>query len=283
MIRLPPERIWKGTGENAAAGVPVDLELGVVEVDTAVGALAVIEIAGIGGDTSGKRLRDPVRTDHAAQARRHRHIELQSPVAEPGRQQQVVGGNLAGLERDAAVPVVHRLDRCGDPPRTGRIRRTDGDHDAAAVRTLDAQADIFKGPSLAGALVVDGQRAVFQSELAQIVAVEPGLADAVEPRQQGGDAVGGRPRQRGAHRRRGDSGARGAESAGGTALPSILSCLMAGRMARPAAAGTLAVAIGCLSVSEANTVTRPSGSMRTAIVGADQIEALGAHMAAEQT
>jgi len=47
--------------ENTAAGVPIDLELGMVEVDAAVGALAVVEIAGIGGDTPGERLRYAVR------------------------------------------------------------------------------------------------------------------------------------------------------------------------------------------------------------------------------
>ena len=79
------------------------------------------------------------------------------------------------------------------------IRRADRDQDAAAVGPLDAQADILERPPLAGSLVVDGERAVFQSKFAQVMAIEPGLTDAVDPRQQRGNAVGRRawqPRSR---------------------------------------------------------------------------------------
>ena len=72
------------------------------------------------------------------------------------------------------------------------IIRADRDDDAAGPRAFEAEIDVLKRRALAGALVVDDEAAVLEAELAQIVAVEPGLADAVEPGQQRGDTVGRR-------------------------------------------------------------------------------------------
>ena len=64
-----------------------------------------------------------------------------------------------------------------------RVVRAHGHDDAAATRPFETEADILEGPSLAGALVVDGQAAVLQSKFAQVVAVQSGFADAVDPGQ----------------------------------------------------------------------------------------------------
>ena len=56
----------------------------------------------------------------------------------------------------------------------------------------------------------------------------------------------------------------GAGAAGANLSAANLSCLVSWCSAMAAAPATLAVAIGCLSAPEANTVTAPSCSMRTA-------------------
>ena len=57
---------------------------------------------------------------------------------------------------------------------------------------------------LAGALIVDGEIAALESELAQIVAVEAGFADSVDPGQKRGEDIASAARcGAGRHRRHG--------------------------------------------------------------------------------
>ncbi len=64
-----------------------------------------------------------------------------------------------------------------------RVVGTYRHHDPAAVRPLQAEADILEGPAFAGALVVDGQASVLQSKLAKVMTAEAGFAEAVDPGQ----------------------------------------------------------------------------------------------------
>ena len=186
----------KRHGEHAASGIPIDLELGAVDIDAAVGVVAIVDGAGIGDDRPVSDCGTPFGPISPRKLADSGTLISQAAVAEPGRQQQIVGGYLARLQLNAAIAVPGRLDRSRQSPRSLRIIRTHRHDNAAAVRPLDTETDILKRPSLAGARVVDSERTVLQSKFTQVVAIEFGFADAVDPGQQRGDTVAGRPRQR---------------------------------------------------------------------------------------
>ena len=68
------------------------------------------------------------------------------------------------------------------------VGREAKDH-AALRRPRQADIDPAERPTLAVALVVDDQIAVLEAEFAQIVAVEAGRAEAVDPGQDAGDVL----------------------------------------------------------------------------------------------
>ena len=169
--------------QDAVGRIPIQLDLGMVDIDAAVGAVGVADEAGFGDDPADQAMGHAIGTELAAQARRQRQIGFEIAVVEAGREQKVARRDVAGFELDAARAVARRLDRRRQSPRPLGIARTDGHDDTAAVRPLQAERDVLKIPVLAGARVVDGEIAVLEAQLAQIVAVESGLADAVDPRQ----------------------------------------------------------------------------------------------------
>ena len=60
------------------------------------------------------------------------------------------------------------------------------------MRAAKAQADIVKAPQVAALLIVDHQSPVFQTDLIEILPVEPCKAETIEPvqpRQQSADVV----------------------------------------------------------------------------------------------
>ena len=64
----------------------------------------------------------------------------------------------------------------------------DAQRDAAVARTAQAERDVLEGPAIAALLVVDDQIAVLQTDLVEVLAVEPGQAQAVEPVEAGEQA-----------------------------------------------------------------------------------------------
>src|SRR5262245_7008973 len=73
-----------------------------------------------------------------------------------------------------------RQRRTQRPPPLG-IVRADRQGNAAGLRPRQAQIDVLKGPLPAVALVVDGEIAILETDLAQILAIEPAGAEAVNP------------------------------------------------------------------------------------------------------
>src|SRR4029077_2236998 len=61
--------------------------------------------------------------------------------------------------------------------------------DAAAARPAQAQADILEIPFIAALLIVDDQVAVLQADLVEILPIEAGQAQAVEPIEAGEQSV----------------------------------------------------------------------------------------------
>ena len=148
-----------------------------------------------------------------------------------------------------------------------------------------AQADVLKGPVLAGALVVDGEVAVLQPELFEVMAVEAGFADAVDPGQQRGKNVARAVRSRrldlgGGHGRGGDAGARrgGRRSCLHARVPLLpRRTQQRGGCGDRHRRGRNRMFVGAGKDRDATILLDPHRHFR-----ADQVEALGAHVAAQQ-
>ena len=123
----------------------------------------------------------------ARMRRRQRQVGLELAVAEPHRQHQILGRQPLRLDVDGAVAVLAgRQRRAQQPGPLGRFR-ADRQRDAAGRRAGQAQIDVLEGPLLAVALVVDGEIAVLEADLAEVVAVEAGGAEPVDPGEQRGE------------------------------------------------------------------------------------------------
>ena len=173
-------------------------------------------------------------------ARRQRQVDVEIAFVDAQRQQDVLGRHMARFDADRAHAVAERPHRRAEHPGPVRLVRRQAEDHAALLGPGQADVDLAEGPALAVALIVDDEIAVLEAELAQIVTVEAGRAEAVDPAKNAGDVL-----RAGAHR----PGRR-----------------HAGRLARAGGTGNFAeaVAIGRL-LAPANTVTRPSVSMRTDI------------------
>jgi hypothetical protein len=124
--------------EGPVRGIPIDLELGAIDIEASVTAIAIIDRAGIGDNAADQCLRHAIGTDLAAQACRKRHIRLQRAVTEPRSKQKIARRHLAGFERNAAIAIRRRPDRGGYSPRMLRVFRPYGDEHATTVRPFDA-------------------------------------------------------------------------------------------------------------------------------------------------
>ena len=122
-------------------------------------------------------------------------VDLLYAVVDPRGEKQFAGRHAVGFELDPAIALARRRG-CGfERPRPCRIGRANTDFDPAAMKPRDAQADIPKCPVLAGALIVDGEVAVLEAKLFQVMAVEAGFTDPVDPRQKRRNDVAGAMRR----------------------------------------------------------------------------------------
>src|ERR1043166_10293373 len=76
--------------------------------------------------------------------------------------------------------------RSTDRPRPLSGVGADRQGDAASFWPSQAQVDIVKRPLLAATLIVNGQISVLESNLAEILAVKSGGADAIDPSEKSG-------------------------------------------------------------------------------------------------
>src|SRR5581483_2837644 len=108
---------------------------------------------------------------------------------------------LVGADIDAADAVLGRSHRDAQRPGTRTVLAEAESH-AAAERPAQAEADVLKIPFVAALLLIDDQTAVLQTDLVEILPVEPGEAQAVQPVETRQDtAIAAALRSHGWHRR----------------------------------------------------------------------------------
>src|ERR1700728_3052938 len=235
--------------------------------------------SGFSNDLAGQALRQSVGADFPVQACGQRETCHDIPVTKTGRQKKITGGHMTPFELNTARAVPGRLDRRAQSPRPLRIVRPDGQHNAAASWPLETEADIVEDPMLACAFVVNSDIPVLEPELAQIVAVEPGLTDAVDPGQQRGKNIACPAlRSMDVRGRHGSHGFPVRWRCSRRFFPLLLRCTKQGRGGRGGyRSGCDRMLVGTREDRHAPVLLAAHGHF-----GTDQIEAFRAHVAAQQ-
>ncbi len=81
-----------------------------------------------------------------------------------------------------------RPDRNPQRPRMGALLAETERHPACA-RPPQAEADVIERPFVAALLIVDDQIAILQADFVEVLSVETGQAQAVEPVETGQQSV----------------------------------------------------------------------------------------------
>ena len=169
--------------------IPVEGHLGAVDLELGVGILAVGEAAGTEQQLAARHLRRAVARELGAKAERHRHVGVDPAGVDAQREQNVAHHDLARLDAQGAPSLAERLDAGKQQPLMVRIVRRDAQRDLAARLAREAQIDLVEGRFLPVALVVDREAAALEADLAEVAPVEPERAHAVEPGQQRAEIV----------------------------------------------------------------------------------------------
>ena len=174
--------------QHAPSGIPFDVHFGRIDRHRIIGRIAVDDVAGAGGELAAEIGRQAVAAQFALQFAGQRQVGAVGEVLQPQRQQDVRGRHLVGADIDRSHAV-------GGGPTTTRSDHgtralfADAERHAAAARPAKAEADILEVPFVAALLIVDDQVAVLQTDLVEVLAVEPGQAQAVEPVEPGEQSV----------------------------------------------------------------------------------------------
>ena len=189
--------------QHAAAGIPFEIDLGGIDQHRIIGRIIVDDRAGAGGDLAAEIGRQAVAAKFALQLAGQRQVGAIGQVLHAQGQQDVPGRNPVRFDLDRAHAVRRRTDHDAERPR--RLASLAKTHrDAARMRAAQVQRDVVEGRGVAALLVVDHQRAVLEADLVEVLAVQSGQAEAVEPLQPGEEAAGrrflGRRNRRGRQR-----------------------------------------------------------------------------------
>ena len=184
--------------QHAARGVPIDIDVDPIDRHRKVGNLSIDNRASVDLHFSCQIRRQAVAADLAAQPSRDRQIDVVMAVRHPHRDHDVLCRDAVGHHVDSANTISLRPDAGAQQPRLLGVG-TDAQRKAARTRTAQIHGDVLERPAMSRLLIVDHQRAVFQTDLAEIVTVHPAGAESVDPGQCGGKILAdcGRRRRRG--------------------------------------------------------------------------------------
>ncbi len=160
--------------------IPLDVDLGRVDRHRIIWRVGVDDVARADRDLAAEEGRHAVAAELTLELAGQRQVGGVGEVLHPERQQDVGGGNLIGADVDRTHTVLGGADRGAQRPRA-RALLAEAERDAATARPAQAERDVLKAPFAAALLIVDDQIAVLQTDLVEVLAVEPGHAQTVEP------------------------------------------------------------------------------------------------------
>ena len=170
--------------QHAPSGIPFDTDIGRIDRHRIIRRIAVDDVSGAGADLAAEIGRQAVAAEFALQFAGQRQVRAVGQVLQPHRQQDIGRRDLVGADIDRSHPVGGRSDHDAKRPGAAALF-AETERYPAAARPAQAEADILERPFVAALLVVDNEVAVLQADLVEVLPVEPGQAQAVEPVEAG--------------------------------------------------------------------------------------------------
>ena len=174
----------EGRHQHAPPGIPFDVHFRRIDRHRIIGRVAVDDVARAGGDLAAEEGRQAVAAQFTLQLAGEQQIGAVGQILHPQRQQDVRGGNLVGANIDRPHAVLGSSHHDAKRPGMAALL-ADAQRHAAAARPAKTQGDVLEIPFVAALLIVDDQPSVFQTDLVEVLSVESGQAEAVEPVEAG--------------------------------------------------------------------------------------------------
>ena len=178
----------EGRDQDAPSGIPFNAHLRRIDRHRIIGRIAVDEVPGPGDDLAAQIGRHAIAPQFTLQLTGERQFGTVSEILDPHRQQDIGGRHFVGAKIDRPHAVLLRPDHDLERPWT-RTVLAKAHCNPTAPRPAHAEADIFECPFVAALLVVDDEIAVLEADLVQILSVEAGQTEAIEPVEAGQQSI----------------------------------------------------------------------------------------------
>ena len=189
--------------QHAPSGIPFDAHFRRVDRHRIVRRIAVDDVAGAGADLAAEIGRQAVPAQFTLQFAGEQQIRAVGQILEPQRQQDICRRHLVGANIHRSHAIRGGPDRHAKRPGMAALL-AEAQRYATAAGSTKAEGDVLEIPFIAALLIINDQVAVLQTDFVEILPVEPGQAQAVEPVKASQQparrvpAVGSRWRRRGA-------------------------------------------------------------------------------------
>ena len=195
--------------QHAPSGIPFDIDFRRIDRHWIIGRIAVRDMSRTCGQLTPEIGRQAVTAQFTFQFAGERQIRAVGEVLHPQRQQDIRSRNLVGANIDRSHAVRGRSDH--DAQRPGIVAFfTDAQRHPAGARPPKTESDVFEIPFVAALLIVNDKVSVLQTDFVEVLSVQSGQAQTVEPIEAGKQAalgaIGTRWRSGGWGRRRNCAG-----------------------------------------------------------------------------
>ena len=175
--------------QHTPPGIPFDVHFRRIDPHRIIGRIAVDDGSGAGADLAPEIGWQAVAAQFAFELAGEGQIRTVGQILQSQRQQDICRRDLVGANVDRSHAVGGRSDHDAKRPGMATFFAYLQRHPAAA-RPAKTEADILEIPFVAALLIVDDQISVLQADFIEVLSVEPGQAQAVEPVEPGKQATG---------------------------------------------------------------------------------------------
>ena len=184
----------EGRNQYAPSGIPFEIHFRRIDSHRIIGRSVVDDGSCARGDFAAEIGRQAVPAQFTLQFAGQGQVGAVGQVLQPQRQQDIRGRDLVGANIDRSHAVGGRSDRNAKRPGVASLF-ADAQRHPAAVRPAKTERNVFEIPFVAALLVVDDQASVLQTDLIEILSIQSGQAEAVEPIEAGKQSVLGTVRR----------------------------------------------------------------------------------------
>ena len=175
--------------QHTPSGIPFDIHFRRIDPHWVIGRIAVDDSSGAGADLAAEIGWQSVAAQFAFEFAGQRQIRTVGQVLQSQRQQDICRRDLVGANVDRSHAVGGRSDHDAKRPGMATFFAYLQRHPAAA-RPAKTEADILEIPFVAALLIINDQVSVLQTDFVEVLSIEPGQAQAVEPVEPGKQSAG---------------------------------------------------------------------------------------------